>query len=107
MGTPVYMYAYIKTIYYWSDDGWVDHEDTVYIRYGYFMGGQHFQSEKFEPVGEEHDVYGDGGSMGIICTHDVFGSIAREGKVGFGQCAGYMIKETSVKKGPTVYEQEY
>ena len=94
MGTPVYMYGYIRTRY---ESG---KYNNVYTRYGYFLNGVHYQSEKFYPSGIT-DWRGY-----TSCLHDVYGSIARDGKYGFGQCAGFAVKETTKQKGPTQYVQE-
>ena len=82
MGTPVYMYGYVKHKYPAGGEPY-----ALYTRYGYFLNDTHYQSEKFYPAG----VLNDAGR--ITNLHDVFGSEARDGKYGYGQCAGYIIKE--------------
>jgi len=97
MGTPVYMYAYNRQrpnyeVYPYE-------YEILYTRYGYFLNGVHYQSEKFYPAGV---TVGDH----LYGLHDVYGSAARDGKYGFGQCAGFVVKEMSKQKGPTQYVQE-
>jgi len=95
-GTPVYMYGYARSRYTGSPQYAYN---TTYIRYGYFLNDQHFQSEIFYPIGEIEPANG-----GIACSHDVYGSMARDNKYGYGQCAGYVVKETTTKKGAVLHE---
>ena len=83
-GTPVYMYAYTK---YWYDGA--GYYFVEYTRYGYFLNDVHYQSQKFYPAG----VWTDQEYSCLSCLHDVYGS-ADKGQYGYGQLAGYMIKET-------------
>jgi len=86
MGTPIYMYAYYKTRYTNGD------YDGIYTRYGYFMNDKHYQSEKFYPAG----ITNYSGRISVL--HDVYGSM-NIGEYGYGECSGYVIKETTTKKG--------
>ena len=96
MGTPVYMYAYVKTKHS-VGTGY----SVQYTRYGYFLNGVHYQSEKFYPSG----VLNTQGRTS--CLHDVYGSIERDEKYGFGQCAGFVVKEKTTKKGVTIREPDF
>jgi len=92
MGIPVYMYAYVKHKY----PSQVQTPRVLYTRYGYFLNDIHYQSEKFYPAGVLND-------MGwFTCLHDVFGSVDRDGSYGYGQCAGYIIKEKTQTEKRTV-----
>ena len=95
MGTPVYMYGYMRTRYEGGK------YQAVYTRYGYFLNGTHYQSEKFYPEGIV-DWRGY-----TSCLHDVFGSVKRDGKYGFGQCAGFVVKEKTTKKGVITREPDF
>lgn len=93
-GTPIYMYAYMRTRY--GNGGY----QTTYVRYGYFMNENHYQSEIFYPV----PVTNAQGH--ITCLHDVYDSIERSGQYGYGQCAGYIITERETKHGVTTQREE-
>jgi len=88
MGTPVYMYSYSRRR---------RNPDTgkyfvLYTRYGYFLNDKHYQSEKFEPAGVTCGGH-------LYDLHDVAGS-AKRGKYGFGQCAGFIVKNTFEREIP-------
>ena len=105
MGTPVYMYAYVKYEYKQSID---EPNKALYTRYGYFLNGGHYQSRKFYPAGiVDPDAGawfgGDGGDV-YTCLHDVSGSSSKN-KYGFGQLAGYIVKEKIITKGAPIRER--
>lgn len=91
LGTPVYMYAYVKfkTDYDAEGDG-VD--NAVYTKYGYFYGSadKHYQSQEFYPAGVMNNY--DPTDYGVMNLHDVFGS-AEKGLYGWGQCCGFLVNE--------------
>ena len=89
MGTPVYMYSYVRFRYVGGTPAY----RATYTRYGYFLNDVHHQSEKFNPAG----VFGDYDQL--LCLHDVAGSAAARSMYGWGQCAGYIIKDITTKKG--------
>jgi len=89
MGTPVYMYSYSR-VRRNPDTG---KSFVLYTRYGYFLNDEHYQSEKFEPAGVTCEGH-------LYDLHDVAGSVERNGKYGFGQCAGFAVKNTFERETP-------
>jgi len=91
LGKPVYMYSYAR---YKVPEG---QRQCMYVRYGYFIEEsgvmKHYQSQKYEPAGVVK--YGRLQEM-----HDVAGSIERDGKYGYGQCAGFIVKNTFEREIP-------
>lgn len=92
VGTPVYMYGYMRARRISSTE-----YQTIYTRYGYFLNDMHYQSEQFHPAGVYINKH-------LYNLHDVYGSVASEGKYGFGQCAGFVVKETLKTEEGILYE---
>lgn len=83
LGTPVYMYSFCRLEYYGVPGTTYE---AIYTQYGYFLNGEHHY-KRFYPAGIPCSYYGN-----TTCLHDVEGS-SRDGWYGFGQLAGYIVKE--------------
>ena len=93
MGTPVYMYGYVKQ----NTDNEDGSSDVDYIRYGYFMGGpeNHVRSEEYKPAGYKTNVGYNNAYHRVQADADEF--------YAWGACAGFK----TVRKIEHEYEHGY